>query len=169
VYTWDGRTVIGHDGGTIGQTAFLRIVPDAGVAFVLLTNGGGPYALFQDLCADALTEAAGLEMPPAVTPPLAPQEVDPARYTGIYEREGSRVEVVERDGGIVGIQTMTGPAAAMTPEPFETPFVAFDASRDLFLTQHPAAADMWLTVKFLTLSDGSRCIHTGGRATPMVR
>lgn len=46
---------------------------------------------------------------------------------------------------------------------------AVDLDDNLFLTRHPAAPDMWLTVKFLTLSDGSECIHMGGRATPKVR
>jgi hypothetical protein len=39
---------------------------------------------------------------------------------------------------------------------------------DVFLTQHPAAPNMWLPVKFLTLSDGSRRLHVGERATPKV-
>ena len=42
-------TVIGHDGGTIGQAAFLRVVPEAGVAVALLTNGGDVFGLFNDV------------------------------------------------------------------------------------------------------------------------
>ena len=57
----------------------------------------------------------------------------------------------------------------MTPEPFEMPMSAYDIADDVFLTRHPAAPDMWLTAKFLTLSDGSRSLHIGGRATPKVR
>ena len=49
IFDWNGRTVLGHDGGTIGQSAFLRVVPDAGVAVALLTNGGNPIALFREL------------------------------------------------------------------------------------------------------------------------
>ena len=30
IFEWGGRTVLGHDGGTIGQAAFLRVVPDCG-------------------------------------------------------------------------------------------------------------------------------------------
>ncbi|EEB9150708.1 beta-lactamase family protein, partial [Salmonella enterica subsp. enterica serovar Paratyphi B] len=37
IFAWEGGPVIGHDGGTIGQTSFLRIVPEAGVAVVILT------------------------------------------------------------------------------------------------------------------------------------
>jgi hypothetical protein len=169
IYDWNGRTVLGHDGGTIGQSAFLRILPDAGVAVALLTNGGNAIALFDDLCRDVLAEAADVEMPPPPQPPEPEPDFDRSRYTGSYEREGSRVEVIDRDGQLVGIQSITGPAAAMTPEPFETTLRAFDLATDLFLTSHPAAPDMWLTVRFLTLSDGSSCMHVGGRATPKVR
>ena len=56
--TADGA-IIGHDGGTIGQSAFLRIVPEAGVAVVLLTNGGDTISLYRDVVGhivEALTE-----------------------------------------------------------------------------------------------------------------
>ena len=39
----------GHDGNTIGQAAFLRFVPDKGVALALLTNGGDTFALYRDI------------------------------------------------------------------------------------------------------------------------
>jgi CubicO group peptidase (beta-lactamase class C family) len=40
MFDWPGGRVIGHDGWTIGQRSFLRIVPARGVAVALLTNGG---------------------------------------------------------------------------------------------------------------------------------
>ena len=40
MYDVDGTRVIGHDGGTLGQVAFLRIVPEQRVAVALVTNGG---------------------------------------------------------------------------------------------------------------------------------
>ncbi|MEV0385625.1 serine hydrolase [Nonomuraea sp. NPDC050643] len=43
LHDWDGGTVIGHHGATIGQQAFLRMAPDAGVAVALLTNGGAGH------------------------------------------------------------------------------------------------------------------------------
>jgi CubicO group peptidase (beta-lactamase class C family) len=39
-YGWDGHRLIGHDGNTIGQSAFLRLLPEQGLAVVLLTNCG---------------------------------------------------------------------------------------------------------------------------------
>ena len=81
VYTWSGRTVVGHDGGTIGQAAFLRVVPDSGAAVALLTNGGDPFGLFRDLCGELLAEVAGVELPPEPVPAASPPAVDAKRYS----------------------------------------------------------------------------------------
>jgi hypothetical protein len=54
----------------------------------------------------------------------------------------------------------------MTPDPFELQFHLLAEDDDLFVTQHPAAPGVWLPVRFVTLADGSRVLHAGGRATP---
>jgi CubicO group peptidase (beta-lactamase class C family) len=166
VYTWSGRTVVGHDGGTIGQAAFLRVVPDSGAAVALLTNGGDPFGLYRDLCGELLAEVAGVDLPTEPVPPESPLEVDPTSYVGRYDRAGASLEVVSRDGGLVAIQTVTGLGSEMTPEPVEMPLVALDPEREVFLAQHPALKGAWLPVRFTTLGDGRRCFHVGGRATP---
>ena len=51
--------VIGHDGGTIGQNAFLRLVPEHGVAVALLTNGGKTVDLYQAIFRHVLRELTG--------------------------------------------------------------------------------------------------------------
>jgi hypothetical protein len=38
--------VFGHDGDSIGQSAFLRVIPDAGVAVALLTNSDRTGAFY---------------------------------------------------------------------------------------------------------------------------
>jgi CubicO group peptidase (beta-lactamase class C family) len=166
VYTWSGRTVVGHDGGTIGQAAFLRVVPDSGAAVALLTNGGDPYGLFRDLCGDLLAEVAAVELPPEPVPAPAPPAVELTPYFGRYEREGASIEAVARDGNLVLVQTVTGLGSEMTPDPVEFPLVPFDPDREVFLAQHPALKGAWLPVRFTTLTDGRRCLHVGGRATP---
>src|SRR6478672_8295116 len=77
-------TVVAHDGGTIGQAAFLRVVPDAGVAIAMLTNGGDFFGLFNDVVATLLTVLTGIELPVRPTPPADPQPVDVSRYLGRY-------------------------------------------------------------------------------------
>jgi len=166
VYTWSGRTVVGHDGGTIGQAAFLRVVPDSGTAVALLTNGGDPLGLFRDLCGMLLAETAGLALPPEPVPPESPTTVDASAYAGRYERAGASIEIVSRDGNLVAIQTVTGLGSEMTPEPVELNLVPLQPEREIFLTQYPALKGAWLPVRFTTLNDGRRCLHIGGRATP---
>jgi hypothetical protein len=158
--------VIGHDGGTIGHAAFLRAVPDAGVAIALLTNGGNPIALFRELYGELLRETAGIEMPADAVPPETPLPVDPSVYAGLYEREGASIRVQAKDGGIVAVQTTTGLGSELTPDPVEFPLRRVAEDDDLFLTQHPAAPGVWLPVRFVTLDGGARLLHVAGRATP---
>ncbi|MFC4588418.1 serine hydrolase domain-containing protein [Sphaerisporangium corydalis] len=80
----DGHTVIGHDGGTIGQVAFLRFVPEHGVAIALLTNGGDFFGIFNDVPAYLLKELTGVTLPGRPVPPAEPQTIDPAPYLGHY-------------------------------------------------------------------------------------
>jgi CubicO group peptidase (beta-lactamase class C family) len=166
VYTWSGRTVVGHDGGTIGQAAFLRVVPDSKTAVALLANGGDPYGLFRDLCGELLAETAGVRLPPPPVPSESPPAVEATSYVGRYDRAGASIEVVARDGSLVAIQTVTGLGSEMAPEPVELSLVPFEAEREVFLTQYPALKGAWLPVRFTTLADGRRCLHIGGRATP---
>lgn len=77
-------TVIAHDGGTIGQAAFLRVVPEAGVAVAMLTNGGDVFGLFNDVVAKLLTDLTGVVLPARPTPPAEPEQVDVSRYLGHY-------------------------------------------------------------------------------------
>jgi CubicO group peptidase (beta-lactamase class C family) len=166
LFEWSGRRVIGHDGGTIGQAAFLRVVPDAGVAIALLTNGGNYIALFRDLVAPLLAELAGIELPDELAPPASPVTVDAATFEGLYERQGASIRVEPRGAGLVAVQTTTGLGSELTPEPFELELHRVSADDDLFVTEHPAAPGLWLPVRFATLEDGSRVLHVAGRATP---
>ena len=141
--------MLGHDGGTIGQAAFLRVVPDAGVAVALLTNGGNAIALFRDTFGELLSDLAGVELPAESVPPEPPLPVDAAGYVGVYEREGASIRVFERDGGIAAVQTITGLGSELAPEPIELPLLLAAADDDLFLTQHPAAPGLWHPVRFV--------------------
>ncbi|MDN5854817.1 MAG: beta-lactamase family protein, partial [Actinomycetia bacterium] len=84
IFDSDGGTVIGHDGNTIGQAAFLRMVPGKDVAVALLTNGGNPYALYTEIFGKVLHELAGIELSPMPTPQADSPAVDASRYVGTY-------------------------------------------------------------------------------------
>ncbi len=80
----DAGLVVGHDGGTIGQGAFLRIVPGAGVAVALVTNGGDMLGLYFDVVRHLVTELAGATLEPRPTPPAEPAPFDAWPYLGTY-------------------------------------------------------------------------------------
>ena len=84
LFDTDQGVVVAHDGGTIGQAAFLRAVPEQGVAIALLTNGGDFFGLFNDVVARLLHELTGVVLPARPTPPAEPQHVDPTDYLGHY-------------------------------------------------------------------------------------
>ncbi|MGP4009045.1 serine hydrolase [Streptomyces sp. 4N124] len=167
-FTWDGHLVLGHDGNTIGQAAFLRLLPAEGLAVTLLTNGGNARDLYEDLFQEIFAELAGLDMPRTPAPPASPPAVDFRSHVGVYERAGARMEVLERDGrGVLRI-TVTGPLAELVPDPVEEyPMVPLDASGERFAVRDPDG-QIWQPVVFYTLPGGERYVHHGVRATPKV-
>lgn len=80
-------TIIGHDGSTIGQGAFLRMVPEAGLAVALLTNGGDVVSLYRDVVGHILGELADVGLPALPVPPAEPRRIDAERYVGTYSAQ----------------------------------------------------------------------------------
>ena len=95
--------LVGHDGNTIGQSAFLRLVPDAGVAVALLTNGGDAGLLFRDVAGHALDELTGRSLPEEPLPPADPSSIDAGRYVGTYASSSVTLEVSQEDDGGVWV------------------------------------------------------------------
>lgn len=85
---------------TIGQLAFLRVVPDTRYAVALLTNGPTGGASYRDLFGRLLRERAGIVLP---DPPQAVEgvEFDRLRPAGTYERTSvrTRIDAHGEDGG----------------------------------------------------------------------
>ncbi|XVU28370.1 serine hydrolase [Actinoplanes sp. CA-054009] len=162
-FGWDGQRLIGHDGNTIGQSAFLRLLPSHGLAVTLLTNGEGARDLYQDLFAEILAELAGVAMPEPLTPPEPPVEADITPHVGTYERASARLEVLPSR---TLRMTTTGPIAELSPEPVhELPMVA--VNDDLYLVRLPESVS-WIPAFFYRLPTGERYLHLGVRATPKV-
>ncbi|MDF1603815.1 serine hydrolase domain-containing protein [Nocardioides sp. YIM 152315] len=101
--TPDGE-IIGHDGSTIGQNAFLRMVPDAGVAVALLTNGGDTVSLYHDIAGHVLAQLAGVALPPLPKPPASPERIDASRYVGTYSAEVADLVVSQDDDGRIWLE-----------------------------------------------------------------
>ena len=94
---WSGKRVVGHDGGTVGQYAFLRVVPDADLAVALLTNGGDAGGLYDEVFSVLLNSLARVQVvdAPPVNENLRP---DPARYVGQYSNIAGTTHITEQRG-----------------------------------------------------------------------
>ncbi|WP_084958391.1 serine hydrolase domain-containing protein [Thermoactinospora rubra] len=168
LYDWDGVAGYGHDGAAIGQYAYLRVVPHAGLALVLMTNGGSARLLYADLFKQLLAELAGVTMPAPFGPPAQPPTVDLAPLLGTYRREGVVITVgVGADGGarmryefVDGMKDMSPPLDMDLTPVTETVFAATGAGASF--------SEDYMPVVFSTLSNGTACVYVGMRATPKI-
>ncbi|HZM82963.1 MAG TPA: serine hydrolase domain-containing protein [Candidatus Limnocylindrales bacterium] len=167
IYDWPGGTVLGHDGGTIGQSAFLRAVPDKGVAIALLTNGGNPVALYTEIFTRVLRELAGVEMPPLPKPPSESSTVDCARYQGKYSSEIVELTISQDSDGRLWLdQVPLGLMAEIGGKPDRKELVHFDG--DTFIQVQPQMG-LHLPHVFVGDDGGGRALYIhSGRATRRV-
>ena len=164
-FDWDGHLVIGHDGGTRGQFAFLRAVPELGIAVALLTNGGDAVALYNDLYREVFAELAGIAVPSSVEPAAESSDVDFERFLGTYERAGALAEIFQGDNGVRLRNTATGLFAELSPEPAEFDLVPVS---DTVFVFRPEGRGWWSPAVFLTLPSGERYLQIGLRSLAKV-
>ena len=89
--------VIGHDGNSLGQNAFMRVAPDQRFGFCLQTNVESALTMYREL-ADWLFEQR-LGVTPRRDPDVREDAVtDPGRYVGTYARVGLDIDVHVDDG-----------------------------------------------------------------------
>ncbi|MGW9158708.1 serine hydrolase [Microbacterium sp. NPDC055665] len=166
LFDWDGRKLIGHDGNTIGQSSFLRILLDEGVAVTLLSNGGNTRDLYDALFGEIYAELADLTIPAGLVPPEQPFTDDFSEFEGVYDRSGVRTEIFRDEDGLRMRTTLNGPLAAMLPDPVqEHPLVP--VRRGEFVMR-PEGEQAWHAVVFYSLPSGERYLHHGVRAAPKV-
>jgi CubicO group peptidase (beta-lactamase class C family) len=170
---WGGRTVVGHDGDTVGQSAYLRIDPEARVAACLLTNSAESGSLFRELFNEVFGSLVGVTMPAVPCPGDLALDVDLDldldRHAGRYERTSRRFDVSVRDGQLHVILTMTGNLADLTnSEPEELILHPADSSGSRFLMRSHDD-EPWVPLSFGQLADGTPYLFLSGRVTPRVR
>ncbi|MEU0167207.1 serine hydrolase domain-containing protein [Streptomyces iakyrus] len=167
LYDWNGIQGYGHDGASIGQYGYLRVVPSAGVAIALLTNGGGARELYAELYRELLAELAGVTMPDAFTPPAKPPVVDFAPLVGTYRREGVIITVTERDGvGHMLYEFVDG--MKDFSEPLEIELVPVTERVFAGTGVGAAFSEGYMPVIFSELLDGTGCVYIGMRCGPKV-
>ncbi|GAA5143478.1 serine hydrolase [Nocardioides marinquilinus] len=175
-FDWNGTRLVGHDGNTLGQAGFLRILPAdgdrPGVAVALLANGGHTRDLYEELYREVFADVAGVEMSQPFAPPAEPADVDVTPFVGTYARSSVRMEVLaegtkdETRGGPALRTTILGPLAEMMPDPVDE-HTLVPVGPALFAVR-PPEADTWAPVTFYELPTGERYVHFGVRATPRV-
>lgn len=137
-----GGRVIAQNGGALGQAAFLRVVPERGVAVALVTNGGKSNQLSRAVIGHLLGELAGIDRSEEPLPlPAEPLPIpDPARYVGRYQARVASAEVrADTDGrlwvtyqrrlaeitdevtGMLGTGAMTGELVRVRGDTFVVP------------------------------------------------
>ena len=165
LYDTPGANVIGHDGSTLGQASFLRMVPARGVAVVLLTNGGDAHALYRDVVGPLLADLADTELPPPPVPPTDPPQIDAARYVGVYSSQVADLEVTQDADQRIWVELRPKAAAAqLNEQAARHELVAFGPD---MLIAREAQQGLYLPHAFLG-DDGAghaRFLHIG-RAMP---
>ncbi|MBM7784664.1 serine hydrolase domain-containing protein [Tenggerimyces flavus] len=157
-----GGRVVHHDGNTIGQSAFLRLVPSANAAVCVLTNTDVAALIFHEVAGRLLEEVAGVSLPALDAPPSAPVAVEPRRYVGRYEARVASYEVGATDDGTLWFsQRPCGEFAALfTGEPEQYRLATADGVR--FVTVEPVEGQHQ-SIAFSGDDDAGRAtfLHTG--------
>jgi hypothetical protein len=164
LFDWPGGLVFGHDGGTIGQSAFLRAVPGRDVAVALLTNGGNPLAVYFEVFGHLLKELAGVDLPANPVPPAAPRRIDASRYLGSYANSVGRTEITQDgDGRVWMTETPLGALAELIGEVEKTELVHLE--NDTLIPATPKYG-IYLPQVFIGDDGSGRSLYIhSGRAT----
>jgi CubicO group peptidase (beta-lactamase class C family) len=164
LFDWPGGLVFGHDGGTVGQSAFLRVVPGKDVAIAVLTNGGNPIAIYSEVFGHLLKELADIELPASPVPPASPRRIDAARYLGTYANSMGRTEIAQDgDGRIWMTDTPLGELAELVGEVEKTELVPLE--EDILIPATPRYG-IYLPQVFVGDDGSGRSLYIhSGRAT----
>jgi hypothetical protein len=167
---WGEIDVIGHDGNSIGQNAFMRVAPHERFGFCLQTNVGSALLLYRELARWLFSERFGVEIGPSPDPELTGEEnvPEPARYTGVYQREGLRLEVRADDSAHLLATVEPTHAVAQSqgwPPMIDLPLRPTDRP-DTFMLRVPIADADLPAVFFSPEEPGGKptYLHYGGRA-----
>ena len=168
VYHWHGQTVYAHDGSTVGQSARLRILPDANLAITMLANGGPRDSFYRKVFNAILTEFGAVIIPdlPKPDPTLA---LDLPRYEGAYERPGARYEIKAEDGKLSLTFVLNPMQAHFLGKPERITYELLPISETHFLMPSDDPLEDTQTVAIYDFKNGvAQYLHTNARVNPRV-
>ena len=161
--------MIGHDGLTMAQMAYLRVDPEARLAVCLLTNSDNAPALAQSILSEVFEHhtGAGMPAPPVPEPGIEWSDLPEAPgHLGRYERAGVSIDVALEGGVPTMTAQATGDRVALAEEPRqEYRLHPADRSGTRFLMRE-GDGQPWVQVAFARQPDGRPYLFTSGRVTP---
>jgi CubicO group peptidase (beta-lactamase class C family) len=132
LFDWDGVSVVGHDGTTVGQRACWRVVPGRDVVAAIATNGGDAPALIDEVLDAVLAATAGIKVPARPALPATPVPAGP--IAGRYSSPLAAYEVEPADGGLAVTYLPQGMSRDFDEEPTTMRYVPLDAaSPDVYI------------------------------------
>ena len=136
VLRWGPLVCLGQDADTIGQRAFLRVVPERGFGLCVLTNSPPGAALARELILSVAADLLDVDAPPAS--PAASAPPDPERLRGSYERLHQRVDVtLDAGGSLVASTEPSGVLSDLGVEPMHLELRPLDPEAGTFLALDP--------------------------------
>lgn len=158
---WDGTQVLSHDGGTLGQTGMLRLVPELGFACCLLTNSAEGESLAQRILPGVFETFTGLTMPTGPEPDPDAHPTGLKRHAGRYRRRATHFEVSVDDDGVT-IKVLPAGELKELSAPEILRMLPSDRSGDRFVGRGDPELPWW-PVEFGQLPDGRDYLCSGGR------
>jgi CubicO group peptidase (beta-lactamase class C family) len=169
LFDWHDEPVYGHDGNTIGQGAYLRILPESQIAVCMLTNGSLRDSFYKQVFNAILTALGTVTIADLPEPDWA-LELDLPRYEGHYERPGGNRYTVSIDGDHLFVTTHLDPTQAAILRRLTAltrPLLPLSDTHFLMPSDDPLE-DMQ-TMAIYDFEDGkARYLHHGLRAHPRV-
>ncbi len=149
---WQGHTVLGHSGQTLGQSATLRVVPSLGLAVCVLTNADEADAVHAAVVPAVVRDLTGVDVPSPLGPDPDAAPADLTRHTGTYTRRAARYDVEHVDDELWLTATPAGELAEHGAGAERFRLHPRDASGDAFVRRSSETA---------ALVDGH--LHRAGR------
>ena len=134
VRRWGPVTCLGQDADTIGQRAFLRVVPERRFALCVLTNSPPGAALAREIIPSVAADVLDVDASPIAAPTPGPAP-EPERVRGRYDRLHQRVDVTvdAETGGLVATTEPSGVLGTLGIEPMRLELRPLDPEAGTFL------------------------------------